>query len=239
MMNEHATHEPPFSDSDDDVGRLLCDAYNVPPPPATLTQRLDRVVSQEWGKSPELALRRAAPLARSDSPGAVSPRAVSARSRWLKSAPIAACAALVIAAFLLLGKGSHAYAWASRVRALEQQGIVQLDGQKIGDLSDGSMSEYDLTPDGNSHKLSVLTPSKRLFTVELQAQLDSLRLVSEMCHLDRRARVTGWPLRRCGTGHAQPARRSVSDPEPDRIDRLGRSRQATRWSGAWCRHSSS
>jgi len=87
-------------------------------------QRLDRVVSQEWVKSPELDLHRAAPLARSVSALSVSTGA----RRWLKAAPLAACAALVIAAFLLFGKGSSAYAWASMVRALEEQGIVQLEG---------------------------------------------------------------------------------------------------------------
>jgi len=59
------------------------------------------------------------------------------------------------------------------IQTSEKSGIVQLDGQKIGDLSDGSMNEYDLAPDGNSHKLSVLTPGKRLFTIELQARAGS------------------------------------------------------------------
>lgn len=59
------------------------------------------------------------------------------------------------------------------IQTSEKSGIVLLDGQKIGDLSDGSMSEYDLAPDGNSHKLSVLVQGKRLFTVDLQAQAGS------------------------------------------------------------------
>ena len=59
------------------------------------------------------------------------------------------------------------------IQTSEKNGIVQLDGQKIGDLADGSMNEYDLAPDGNSHKLSVLTQGKRLFTVELRAQAGS------------------------------------------------------------------
>ena len=59
------------------------------------------------------------------------------------------------------------------IQTSEKSGIVQLDGQKIGDLSDGSLAEYDLAPDGNSHKLSVLAQGKRLFTVELQAQAGS------------------------------------------------------------------
>ncbi len=129
MMNDPTTHQAPFSDPGDDTRRLLCDAYDAPPLPATLRQRLDRVVSQEWGNSPELAdslklaQGRSAPLTRSVSDGSVS-----TRSRWRNSAPVAACAALVLAAFLLFGRGSQAYAWASMVRALEQQGIVQLDG---------------------------------------------------------------------------------------------------------------
>src|SRR4029079_17969933 len=119
-------HDPPASEPDDDTGRLLCDAYDVPPLPATLLRRLDRVVSQEWGHSPELTRSGTAPLARSDSAGTIS-----ARSRWLKAAPLAACAALVLGAFLLFGRGTPAYAWASMVEALERQGVVQLGGAGV------------------------------------------------------------------------------------------------------------
>ena len=59
------------------------------------------------------------------------------------------------------------------VQAPENSGIVELDGQKIGDLSGGSLDEYDLTPDGNTHKLSVTAQGKRIFTIEFKAPAGS------------------------------------------------------------------
>jgi len=55
------------------------------------------------------------------------------------------------------------------IQTSEKSGTVELDGQKIGDLSDGNMDEYDLVPDGNGHKLSVTAGGKPLFAVELRA----------------------------------------------------------------------
>ena len=55
------------------------------------------------------------------------------------------------------------------IQTAEKSGTVELDGQKIGDLSDGNMDEYDLVLDGNGHKLSVTAQGKRLFAVDLQA----------------------------------------------------------------------
>jgi serine/threonine-protein kinase len=48
-------------------------------------------------------------------------------------------------------------------------GAVELDNQKIGDLTEGVFNEYDLSPDGNAHTLTVKVPGRSLFTVELQA----------------------------------------------------------------------
>ena len=88
------------------------------------------------------------------------------------------------------------------IQTSESNGSVQLDGQKIGDLSDGSMNEYDLAPDGNTHRLSVLAQGKRLFTVELQAQPGSRPQVTALdatdlfvvTSLGDRARVYGRNL---------------------------------------------
>ena len=55
------------------------------------------------------------------------------------------------------------------IQTSEKSGSVELDGQKIGDLSDGSMDEYDLVPDGKEHKLSVTAKGKPLFAVALEA----------------------------------------------------------------------
>ncbi len=50
-----------------------------------------------------------------------------------------------------------------------KSGTVELDGQQIRDLIDGSMDEFNLTPDGNSHKLAVIGQGKQLFAVDFQA----------------------------------------------------------------------
>jgi serine/threonine-protein kinase len=54
------------------------------------------------------------------------------------------------------------------IQTSEKSGTVEVDGQKKGDLSEGSM-EADVPPDGSSHKLSVVAQGKRLFTIEFQA----------------------------------------------------------------------
>ena len=59
------------------------------------------------------------------------------------------------------------------IQTSAKSGTVELDGQKIGDLTDGSMDEYTLVPDGNSHKLTVIGQEKRLFAVEFQATAGS------------------------------------------------------------------
>jgi hypothetical protein len=46
-------------------------------------------------------------------------------------------------------------------------GSAELDGQKIADLTDGSL-EYQLTPDGVLHKLTVTADGKQLFMVYVQ-----------------------------------------------------------------------
>ncbi|HUQ70741.1 MAG TPA: DUF1549 domain-containing protein [Planctomycetaceae bacterium] len=134
-MNDSARNELRSMSADDgEVERLLGDAYDAPAMPASLVQRVDRLIVQEWGASPGLIADRAAPLRRSLSRGA----------KWFKAVPVAACAALVIAAVLLFGKGSSAYAWASMVKALEQQGVIQLDGPGVTrwlSLSEGVLSE--------------------------------------------------------------------------------------------------
>ena len=49
-------------------------------------------------------------------------------------------------------------------------GTVELDGRKIEDLTDGVLDEYDLPADSNAHTLSVKSPGRTPFTVQLQAQ---------------------------------------------------------------------
>ena len=54
------------------------------------------------------------------------------------------------------------------VHASGTAGSAEVDGQKVADLTDGSL-EYALTPDGTLHKLTVTVDSKQLLTVYVQA----------------------------------------------------------------------
>jgi serine/threonine protein kinase len=55
------------------------------------------------------------------------------------------------------------------IQTSAKSGTVELDGRKISDLSQGSLDEFSLTPDGNSHKLTVIGQGKQLFAVDFQA----------------------------------------------------------------------
>ena len=59
------------------------------------------------------------------------------------------------------------------IQTPENGGMVELDGQKISDLPGGSLDEYDLTPDENTHKLSVTDQGKKIFTIEFKAPAGS------------------------------------------------------------------
>ena len=59
MINDPARNEPPLTEeTDGEVERLLCDAYEAPALPASLLQRVDRLITQEWGQSPGLVAPR-------------------------------------------------------------------------------------------------------------------------------------------------------------------------------------
>lgn len=55
------------------------------------------------------------------------------------------------------------------IETSEKDGAVELDDQKVGDLSNGVLENYELAPDGNEHKLSVVVRDRRLFTLAFQA----------------------------------------------------------------------
>jgi hypothetical protein len=55
------------------------------------------------------------------------------------------------------------------IETSEADGTVQLDSQKIGDLANGALEGYELAPDGNNHKLTVVSRGKTLFAMEFQA----------------------------------------------------------------------
>src|SRR5690349_20559026 len=71
------------------VEQLVGDAYDAPTVPASLLQRLDRQIAQEWGHSPGLVSTRATRWHRS----------LTARAPWINLAKIAVCAVLAVAAF--------------------------------------------------------------------------------------------------------------------------------------------
>jgi serine/threonine protein kinase len=64
------------------------------------------------------------------------------------------------------------------IHTSETAGSVELDGNKIGDLTDGGL-EYDINADANSHKLVLTTPGKTLFTVALQTSLGGQPQITE------------------------------------------------------------
>lgn len=116
------------------VEQLLGDAYDAPGVPQTLLQRLDQQIAQEWGHSPELVPIRQTFLQRTKSVAAP----------WMKLTRIAAAIVLAVGALMFFGRGTSAYAWSSMIDALEQQGIVQLDGPGVTrwlSVSEGVLSE--------------------------------------------------------------------------------------------------
>ena len=58
-----------------------------------------------------------------------------------------------------------------RVQTAAQEGNVLLDGRKIADLVDGSLPDFELVPDGSIHKLSVISGSGELFSVDFDTPI--------------------------------------------------------------------
>ena len=56
------------------------------------------------------------------------------------------------------------------IQTSEAAGIVELDDQKIGDLTEGGL-EYDLPADTKAHKLVLATPSKTLLSIDVQTSV--------------------------------------------------------------------
>ena len=116
------------------IEQLLMDAYDAPAVPASLLQRLDQQITQEWGHSPELVPTRATLLH----------RLMTVAAPALNVIKVAACILLTVGALIYFGRGTPAYAWSSMIDALEKQGIVQLDGPGVKrwlSLSEGVLSE--------------------------------------------------------------------------------------------------
>lgn len=56
------------------------------------------------------------------------------------------------------------------IQTSETAGSVEFDGQKIGDLTDGGL-EYDVPADVKAHKLVLATPTKTLFSIDVQTAI--------------------------------------------------------------------
>lgn len=66
------------------------------------------------------------------------------------------------------------------VMTSEKSGTVELDGEKFGDLSEGSMEGRELPLDGNSHQLSVVAQGKQVFRIEFKGTPGSRAQVSPL-----------------------------------------------------------
>ncbi len=111
---------PPGCEADDGddqaLATMLAQAYDAPPVPRSLTQRIDAGIAQQWGHSPNLigaGTGSTVTLART--------RHIAARLWWCAGATAAA----VMFAVVLMG-GSGQYAWAAVVAAMREHGIVRI-----------------------------------------------------------------------------------------------------------------
>lgn len=111
---------PPGCEADDGddqaLATMLAQAYDAPPVPRSLTQRLDAGIAQQWGHSPNLigaGTGSTVTLARA--------RKIAARLWWCAGATAAA----VMFAVVLMG-GSGQYAWAAVVAAMREHGVVRI-----------------------------------------------------------------------------------------------------------------
>lgn len=129
---------PPGCEADDDddqsLATMLAQAYDAPPVPQSLTQRLDAGITQQWGHSPNLigtGTGSVVTLAKT--------RQIAARLWWC----VGATAAAVMFAVVLMG-GSGQSAWASVVAAMRDHGIVRIAGDQHDrwlDLANGIACE--------------------------------------------------------------------------------------------------
>ncbi len=114
-------HDPTASTSesveDRELEELLEQAFDAPPVPRSLLKRVDQVVHQEWGTSPQLADSAIDKLQGGFVRGA----------RWFRSLPIAAAVVLIVVLTLCFQLSSPTYAWSTMVSALDNAGLVEIE----------------------------------------------------------------------------------------------------------------
>ena len=128
---------PAVADSaldDQELERLLTDAYPAPPVPKSLLGRIDRAVAAEWGESPCLVQR---PLAEWVN------RWLSRGSRLRRAVPVAGTLAAIVVIAVIFSSGGTSYAWSSVLDALDRHGVVEITGDaetRLLSLSEGVVS---------------------------------------------------------------------------------------------------
>ena len=108
-------HDPA---SDDVVGlaSMLSDAFDAPPVPSSLVQKINDGIEEQWGHSPELVPSR----------GGGATVLAEKGYRWIRSWPVAVgLAATLVLAFVIAG-GSKTYAWAAVVEAMARRGLIEM-----------------------------------------------------------------------------------------------------------------
>ncbi|HUG17643.1 MAG TPA: DUF1549 domain-containing protein, partial [Planctomycetaceae bacterium] len=124
----------PVDLTDPELEQLLGDAYPVPNIPRSLLKRLDCVIENDWGHSPELAVTPWGKIARSFSQNA---------SR-VKTIPAIVISAMLLFAVVIFSLGSSDAAWAEMLEALKRQNVVQIQipgGTRSMSLSEGIIIE--------------------------------------------------------------------------------------------------
>ncbi len=131
-MIDNVTHRVASSGAEErELAERLADAFDAPPPPRSLFNRIDRAVELEWGVSPQLA--------RSPSPWRLR---LWRRHRWIGAS--GAVAAAMLFAFVMSINPSG-YAWADVLAAIARKGVVQIEdsqGVRWLSLAEGMAGEH-------------------------------------------------------------------------------------------------
>ena len=129
MVNDPSPQELSSVETSD-LEQMLCDAYPVPKVPHSLLARLDRQITRDWGRSPELISSRWKKAARS----------ISQKAVWIRAVPaVAVAATLVFAVVIFNTRTSSGSMWTEMVKALKTQDVTQMQipgGTRWMSLSD-------------------------------------------------------------------------------------------------------
>ncbi|WP_206028703.1 DUF1549 and DUF1553 domain-containing protein [Thalassoroseus pseudoceratinae] len=155
--------------ADPELEQLLGDSYSAPPVPQSLLKRIDQTVKAEWGESPRLVDSRMSQLR----------ERFASRRTWLRIAPLATAAAIVVVVGLLTLSGSTPSAWAKMLEALADRGVVEIEtaeGLRWLSLSDRELGER--TPQAT--QVWDVQNQVRLYRQRGTGQIQRARLESEL-----------------------------------------------------------